>query len=399
MLLLCFLTNLKIQAQEVLPIWQEGYLDIHHINTGSGDATYFIFPDGTSMLFDLGASNEAEDNPEYFKLKTNSEYTAAEIVANYIQKIHPNGRNAQLDYAVISHFHEDHYGDVDEHSKLSDNGKYYLTGITEIDKYVPIKVLIDRAYPGYDFPSGFRQYNSNNKTFKNYLNFIDSRKEANKSTERIQAGSQKQITLKHKEYPEFEVRNLKENLTIWAGQEDSVINLANDFKPLIVGCGFNENPLSIALLIRYGDFKYFTGGDITGYNWRNVLDVETPIANAIGEVDAMALNHHGFHDATNEYFMKTLNPRVVVNQSRHTPHFQFTPLQNLVKVKADFYANNMHDETFYLFSDTLKNLVKGINGHVVIRVKPGGKEYFVYMLEDDDFSFKVLKTCGPYLSK
>ena len=34
--------------------WKPGFLDIHHINTGRGDATFFIFPDGTNMLFDAG---------------------------------------------------------------------------------------------------------------------------------------------------------------------------------------------------------------------------------------------------------------------------------------------------------------------------------------------------------
>ncbi len=30
-----------------LQSWRTGFLDIHHINTGSGDASYYIFPDGT----------------------------------------------------------------------------------------------------------------------------------------------------------------------------------------------------------------------------------------------------------------------------------------------------------------------------------------------------------------
>ena len=37
-----------------LPAWQEGYLDLHHINTGRGNCAYYIFPDGTTMLFDAG---------------------------------------------------------------------------------------------------------------------------------------------------------------------------------------------------------------------------------------------------------------------------------------------------------------------------------------------------------
>ena len=43
------------QGSDRLSPWQEGFLDIHHINTGAGDSTFFVFPDGTTMLLDAGA--------------------------------------------------------------------------------------------------------------------------------------------------------------------------------------------------------------------------------------------------------------------------------------------------------------------------------------------------------
>lgn len=396
-LLLCNIP--KIQAQEKLKHWQEGYLDIHHINTASGDATYFIFPDGTTMLFDLGAVDAPLGNPEYFHLATNDSLTPAQIVAKYIQSVHPDGPNAVLDYAVISHFHTDHYGKVTDKSSKSADKKYLLSGITEIDEYVPIQVLLDRAYPDYDEPTGLKGYYGGDNSFQNYLKFVEARKLGDKSTQRLIPGSNSQIGTKSNKYPSFKVRNLKSNLSIWTGKKDSVSTYAHDFGPLIENCGFNENPLSIALGINYGDFDYFTGGDLTGYDWRNVLDMETPLAKALGEVDATALNHHGFHDATNEFFMRELGPSVVVNQSRHTPHFQFTPLQQVVAIKADFYANNLHTEIFSLFSNELKNLVKGMNGHIVIRVLPGGGKYDMYLIDDDDFELKIIHKIGPYMSR
>ena len=30
--------------------WREGYLDIHQISTGRGNATFMILPDGTTMM-------------------------------------------------------------------------------------------------------------------------------------------------------------------------------------------------------------------------------------------------------------------------------------------------------------------------------------------------------------
>ena len=43
-------------AGSALPPWREGYLDLHHINTGRGNATLVMMPDGTSLLIDAGAA-------------------------------------------------------------------------------------------------------------------------------------------------------------------------------------------------------------------------------------------------------------------------------------------------------------------------------------------------------
>ena len=43
--------------------------------------------------------------------------------------------------------------------------------------------------------------------------------------------------------------------------------------------------------------------------------------------------------------------------------------------------------------------MSGKNGHVVIRVKEGGDEFYVYMLDDSDFEYRVKSIHGPYNSK
>jgi hypothetical protein len=43
-----------------LPFWQPGYLDIHHINTGRGNAAFCILPDGTNLLVDAGELDPTE---------------------------------------------------------------------------------------------------------------------------------------------------------------------------------------------------------------------------------------------------------------------------------------------------------------------------------------------------
>jgi beta-lactamase superfamily II metal-dependent hydrolase len=401
-IVLLFMTC-SLFAQYKLKPWSKGYLDIHHINTASGDATFAIFPDGTTMLFDLGDIKAPLGNPEYFHLKTNEKYSAAQIVAHYIKSVFHGKKDEhiQIDYGIISHFHDDHFGRIEEDSERSSNDKYYLNGITEIDKYIPITTLIDRAYPEYNEPSGLKEYYKGKLSFTNYLNFVASRDSLNRYTEKLNVGSDNQIILKsdNKSYPNFKVINVKSNLKTWSGGSAShVLERDHDYGKLLENKGFNENALSIGIEIVYGDFEYFTAGDITGYDWRDALDMETPIAKVIGQVDAMTLNHHGFHDATNDFFMTTLDPSVIINQSRHTPHFQFTPLQNIMKTRAHLYANNLHEETYKVFSEKLKSRVLGKNGHIVIRVHPGGKKYDMYVLDDDDFDLRIIKNQGPYFS-
>src|SRR3546814_8964776 len=44
-------------SEDQLPAWTKGYFDIHHISTGRGNATYFVFPDGSTMLIDAGEAD------------------------------------------------------------------------------------------------------------------------------------------------------------------------------------------------------------------------------------------------------------------------------------------------------------------------------------------------------
>ncbi|RPI20839.1 MAG: hypothetical protein EHM61_26170, partial [Acidobacteria bacterium] len=51
----CLMTFSLAHNQTVnapLPPWTEGTLDIHQINTGRGNAAFFVFPDGTTLLVD-----------------------------------------------------------------------------------------------------------------------------------------------------------------------------------------------------------------------------------------------------------------------------------------------------------------------------------------------------------
>jgi len=124
-----------------LPNWKSGYLDIHHINTGRGNAAYFILPDSTNMLVDAGESDTSDERtltPRNTVIHPNNSKLPFEWISYYIQKVTPFAVN-HLDFAIISHFHEDHFGGWYAAAPKSKNGDYVLSGITGVNEHIPYK--------------------------------------------------------------------------------------------------------------------------------------------------------------------------------------------------------------------------------------------------------------------
>jgi beta-lactamase superfamily II metal-dependent hydrolase len=71
----------------------------------------------------------------------------------------------------------------------------------------------------------------------------------------------------------------------------------------------SENDLSVALVLTYSKFKYFTGGDCGGET-TYYADLETPMATIVGNVDAFKVNHHGSKYSSNQYFLSTIKSEV-----------------------------------------------------------------------------------------
>jgi beta-lactamase superfamily II metal-dependent hydrolase len=394
-------------AQSIEP-WRDGYLDIHHINTGSGNCTFFIFPDGTTMVLDAGDVERQNRGTNPLKIAPrlpNDSVTAAQSIAGYIKKIVPS--ITHLDYFVVSHFHPDHYGSINEQSKFSGFGKYKLSGVTELHEYVPINKIIDRGYPDYKQPVDIRKHTFDSTTFINYLSFLQSNITNHAfSAESLRPGSKSQIVLLYqsKKYNSFKIQNIKSNGDIWSGKGETHVQIMPSTTSVK---DYNENPLGLAFKISYGKFDYFTGGDITGlkgYGLPSWFDMETPVAKVVGQVDALSLNHHGVRDASNEFFLKTLAPRVIVQQAWSSNHPGEEVLHRIISPVTydgarDIFATYIHPETIATFGRWLPDNYKSMRGHVLLRVLPGSNEYFIYILDDTNIDLPIVKTFGPYQSK
>ena len=412
-------------AQEVgkpLPAWKEGYLDMHHINTGHGDAAFYIFPDGTTMLLDAGEMDPTAERTNSARNATphpNGSKRAHEWIVDYIKRVHPLPTPA-IDYAVITHFHDDHYGSFYETAKKSTKGDYFLSGITGVGDHILLRRILDRGYPDYNYPIALKSDSMRNalmantgtadeyKAMSNYWRFQEFQTSRNGTiVERFKAGSARQIVLRNKpdKFKSFRVQNIKANGKIWTGKGNETIEYfpALSSKKYVPG----ENQLSLAMRIDYGDFRFYTGGDCPGIadlgapKWN---DVETPMATAIGEVDIAVMDHHGNRDAHNEFNIRTLKPRVWIQQTWSSDHPGAEVLRRVTSTflypgPRDLFATNILEANKNVIGPALERAYKSMDGHIVVRVIDGGKKYFVIILNDENEVNEVLSVHGPYESK
>jgi beta-lactamase superfamily II metal-dependent hydrolase len=405
---------------EPLPAWKKGYLDLHHINTGRGSAAYYVFPDGTTMLLDAGELSPLDQRtftPRNSSITPDSSKKPYEWIVNYIKQVAPPSNNQSIDYGLITHFHDDHFGAWYPNAPVSTSGKFLLTGITGVADLLPVHTLIDRGYPDYKYPYDIKrlakQYGGGEiefgHTMKNYFDFTSEKQAGGMKMVSLKTGSNQQIRLLHdiKAFPSFFVQNVKANQWIWTGTDSATAQHFPAIDTTNRKTWPDENSLSLALTINYGPFTYYTGGDNPGNVFTGdnpIRDVETPIAKAIGKVDVATMDHHGNRDAVNEYMVKTLSPAVWIGQTWSSDHPGHEVLvrvtnRNIYSDERDLFATNMLEANRLVIGSLIDRSYKSQQGHIVVRVMPGGGSYYVIILDDSKTSIPVKAVFGPYTSK
>lgn len=391
----------KAEVGKTLPAWSEGYLDIHAVNTGQGECSFMIFPDGTSMLVDAGECRST--TPNIVEPKPDSVTAPYLTYARYVKHFLKGTGNKELDYMLLTHFHTDHMGELHRDTPRAECGAYRLTGIAGVGDIVPFRRVIDRGWP--DYTEGVEPVS---KAFPNYLNFIKWHNEnRGVEIERFRPGRADQIVLCHDagKYPEFQVRNLAANGCVWTGVDTIVRDHFIDRALLPKNQWPDENQCSIVMRVSYGPFDYFTGGDlpaVTRCEWQNL---EAPVGAACGPVEAMKSNHHMNYDAMGVPLLAALRPQVVVVHNRKAQQPDIEVLRRIQsKTRAyagdvkDVYSTNMHPATPMVAYPNTQQM-PATEGHIVIRVLPGGKEFYVYSLDDRSGRYEVTSINGPYKSK
>ncbi len=380
-----------------LPKWTPGTVDIHQIATGRGNAALFVLPDGTTMLVDAGAA--ADGIPETSQ-HPDASRSPGEWIARYVKR-HVPDPSAPLDYALITHFHADHYGQLGAQAPMAANGAYRLSGITTVGDAIGIRTLIDRGWPDYRYPVPLTD-----STMANYRNFLAAKLVTGLVVERFRPGVNDQIVLRHDRarYPTVEFRNVIGNGVAWTGSGSETRPLFPDLATIPRTDWTNENMCSLGIRFSYGRFRYFTGGDIPGTadpgfpSWHAL---EPAIAPVIGPVAVHVVNQHGSMGEESEAFLGTLASTVLIVPSWAPSHPAPDVLKRIVNSRLSpaerfVFATDMRDATRTVIGARATSLA-GPAGHIVVRVESGGARYWVLVVSNRDESDTVLAVKGPFI--
>lgn len=377
---------------DVFSPWREGYLDIHQISTGRGNATFMILPDGTTMMVDMGDLGDTSHfRQEVMPAVPSSEKSPAQWVAEYVKHFcGPLGNGGKVDYMLITHYDSDHIG---IHGK---------GGVMELDSLLHIEKIVDR---GYDYPTPELAMQMNRRTLPGYLRTMEARAARGLGYEKFVVGSDTQFALRSRPRDDFRIRNIYANGQLWTGEgfqtRDIVIGEGEEYQENLKA--MNENRLSCTINISYGNFDYHSGGDIQGSSpnstrpWRNV---EKFVGEFIGETDVVLANHHAYSDAMYEPFVKAVTPQVCIIPVWDYYHPQPTTLNNMLRGGIDERHPAVRDSVNYVFAAGLvgsnRERLAGDgalvppDGHVVVRVYEGGDRFQVFVLDDRSLDYQLI---------
>ena len=416
-------TSTAPKVGEVLPAWEEGIMDIHFINSTTGESVFIVMPDGTQLLIDAASSTVTTNSnanttntgirSRWDPTKTNTR--GSQIIADYIRKCMEWTGNNQIDYFVTTHYDNDHIGGYTASLPFSKNTEdYRVIGAAEILDEFQVGKFMDRGYPDYNYPHATKHYKDNVQNYIKAVKWHVANKGLN--AEMFKSGVATQIVPKTDKY-KVKVQNISVNGEIWTGVGTNVdytfpalseIVCANPPEASNTDNCPPENACSCVMKISYGSFDYFAGGDLQ-YNgksyfpWKNI---ELPCAQIAGRVEVMKANHHGVTNTNQADALKAHDPQNIVvcswvdcHPRTNVLNTMITTLPNVDVHITNFWKGERPSGTDDKVTDEEAARVKCYDGHIVVRVTDGGKYYRVMTLEDVQGTMKVKKVTSRYTSR
>lgn len=135
----------------------------------------------------------------------------------------------------------------------------------------------------------------------------------------------------------------------------------------------DKNAMSVAMVIEYGAFRLLAAGDLPGGGGDppyETIDLETPLAPLVGDIDILLVPHHGSHTSSNDFFLDTIKPEVgIISLGNGNDYFH--PHPSLIQRLKDHRIEIWQTEQGWLKETT------GIQITGSICILSNGKEYKV----------------------
>lgn len=375
----------KAKPGKMLPDWRKGQMDIHFINSETGECMFIIFPDGTTMVVDAGEtvvkSNPKGNTPAY------------RIYANYIRHFLPATGSDHVDYALLTHMHIDHFGDTRCAGTTADG--YAHVGMSALYDEIGFDRIVDRAYPSYgaDTTIFFRTQAGKGNTSgcaSDWIGFVNHAVRHGCVAERFAIGSDAQFSMCRGgdgKY-DFKVLNVVSNGKCLYRNGDGSITTK-------VARVNSENAASCGVHMKFGNFDFLACGDLTGPP-QNLL--AGYLKSFSPSIELFKANHHLHHNAWGSGMTKCgFRPDATVSFSWCMTDEKHFPVSMIDKVAllTDLYATSPKSADEYPES---YGKMKDYGGHFVARVFKDGR-FYIFKLSDDETDFIVKSVHGPYRSR